>query len=103
MISKKSYPRKQEIVAAYLTTDATFRGLGEKYGIPARTIQSWVRAKRKLIGALPGVADKSQDNKELARQLQQEKLKNELLEELLRLSKEETGVDLKKKYGTKRS
>ena len=103
MISKKSYPRKQEIVAAYLTTDATFRGLGEKYGIAARTIQSWVRAERKLIGALPGVADKNQDNKELARQLQQEKLKNELLEELLRLSKEETGVDLKKKYGTKRS
>lgn len=103
MISRNSHPRKREIVAEYLSTEVTLAALGEKYGIPLRTIQTWVRAERKRRGDLPLAVEGNQSSKDLVRELEREKLKNELLEELLRLSKEETGVDLKKKYGTKRS
>ena len=103
MIRKEHQPKKREIVAEYLDTDVTFAALEEKYGVPLRTVQTWVRAERKRRDLIPSAPNESQSVKDIAGQLEQERLKNELLEELLRLSKEDTGVDLKKKYGTRRS
>ena len=41
--------------------------------------------------------------KKLKKQLEDAQLKNELLEEMLRLSEEETGLDLRKKFGPRQS
>jgi transposase-like protein len=85
-----------------LTGNETLKQLGAKYGVPARTIQSWVRSFRKRTTFLlpePG----RQEVKQLEKQLEQAELKNKLLEEMLRLSEEHTGLELRKKFGTKQS
>lgn len=73
-------------------------GLSEKYVVNARTIQSWVRAFRKQESVLPSA--EPEDVKALKKELAQAKLKNELLEEMLRLSEEHAGIDFRKKFGS---
>ena len=92
---------KQQIISEYLTGDQSFKALSTKYGVNGRTIQTWVRAFRRLDNAtgLPLSKEDSPELKALKKQLQQAELKNELLEEILRLSEEQTGIDLRKKFG----
>jgi transposase-like protein len=105
MIKKESRADKQQIISEYLTGDQTFESLSKKYGVNSRTIQTWVRAFR--LKQLPVVASSvkhgQDDLKLLKKQLKDAELKNELLEEMLRLSQEHTGVDLRKKFGARQS
>jgi transposase-like protein len=105
MIRKEPVANKQQIVSDYLTGDQTFDALSLKYGVNARTIQTWTRAFR--LRQLPGVASSvnygQDDVKMLKKQLREAELKNELLEEMLRLSQEHTGIDLRKKFGARQS
>jgi transposase-like protein len=105
MIRKEPTVKKQQIISEYLTGDQTFECLSQKYGVNARTIQTWVRAFR--LKQLPTVASSvnhgQDDLKMLKKQLKQAELKNELLEEMLRLSQEHTGIDLRKKFGARQS
>jgi transposase-like protein len=105
MIRRKNHWSKEQIISEYLTGDEGFRALGEKYGVKARTIQTWVRAYRKRAAPLsvPGTSEGEKSVEQLQKQLKQAQLKNELLEEMLRLSEEHTGLDLRKKFGTKQS
>lgn len=102
-MKRKNEPvvQRQQIISEYLTGDQTFKQLSSKYGVNERTIQSWVRGFRKRNNqagqALAG--GDSTEVKALKKQLQQSELKNELLEEMLRLSEEQTGIDLRKKFG----
>ena|SRR5687767_13651615 len=93
---------KNQIISEYLTGNCSFPQLEAKYGVKARTIQSWVRAYRKRCGEDVNNLQ-TQDVKKLEKQLEQEKMKNELLEEMLRLSEQHTGLKLRKKFGTKQS
>ena len=105
MIRKEPVANKQQIISDYLTGDQTFEALSVKYGVKARTIQTWVRAFR--LKQLPAVATSvnhgQDDVKMLKKQLREAELKNELLEEMLRLSQEHTGIDLRKKFGARQS
>src|ERR1700712_3481520 len=104
MIRKKGVERKQQIISEYLTGDQSFEALGIKYGVKSRTIQSWVRSYRKQHGVKESVSPVvGEDAKSLKKQLELSKLKNELLEEMLRLSEEQTGIDFRKKFGTRQS
>jgi hypothetical protein len=103
MIRRKNYSSKEQIISEYLTGDQGFRALGEKYRIKARTIQTWVRAYRKRRAPLSIAIQAEQSVEQLQKQLKQAQLKNELLEEMLRLSEEHTGIDIRKKFGTKQS
>jgi len=105
---------KEEIVAEYLTGNISYRALGEKYSIPSRSICDWVM---KYQGRLPSWKEKEKRRKEkatgkkeqklsndvriLQKALRKSELKGELLEEMLNLSEEYTGIDLRKKFGTK--
>jgi transposase-like protein len=102
MIEKKRRANKHQLITEYLTSDQTFESLGAKHGVPGRTIQTWVRSYRKSHPEIFPVLAKG-DEKELKKQLEQEKLKNDLLEEMLRLAEEHTGIDLRKKFGAKQS
>src|ERR1700722_3761728 len=102
MIEKKRRANKHQIITEYLTSDQSFDSLGEKHGVPGRTIQTWVRAYRKNNPEVFPLSGK-EDEKEVKKQLEREKLKNELLEEMLRLAEEHTGIDLRKKFGAKQS
>ena len=94
---------KQQIISEYLSGDQTFSALSKKYGVNARTIQTWVRAFGKQYSAVESEAPSNSDVKVLKKQLLEAQLKNELLEEMLRLSEEQTGIDFRKKYGTRQS
>jgi transposase-like protein len=102
MVRKKnvSQASKQDVIQEYLTTDKTLKFLGQKYGIPAPTIQGWVRAyrmSRTTKEPAPAV------DRDLQKLLSQAELKNQLLEEILRIAEEQTGIDFKKKFGARRS
>jgi transposase-like protein len=100
----KAMWNKHAIISEYLTSEESFESLSAKYGIPARTIQSWVRIWRKANK--DDKADQvsmSEKEKELQAQLEQLRLKNELLEEMLKLSEELVGINLRKKFGTRQS
>lgn len=94
---------KSAIIEEYLTGEDTYVTLGEKYGIPHRTIQTWVRAYRKSESKTKakGGEISSAREKELLDELEKSRLKNELLEEIIKLSEQNTGVDLRKKFGSK--
>lgn len=100
MIRRKKAANKQQIISEYLTGNDTFLTLSKKYGVNARTIQTWVRAYRKQHPAEPEQSERrTEDIKGVKKQLEEAKLKNELLEEMLRLSEELSGIDLRKKFG----
>jgi transposase-like protein len=95
--------KKQQIISEYLSGNDTFKSLSLKYGVNERTIQTWVRAFRLNNSAGAEISTDKDDVKKLKKQLEDAQLKNELLEEILRLSAEQTGFDGRKKYGTKQS
>jgi transposase-like protein len=102
MIRRKKAANKQQIISEYLTGNETFLVLSKKYGVNARTIQSWVRSFRKRHPIKTDEPDgASQEVKALRKQLEEAHLKNELLEEMLRLSEELSGIDLRKKFGSR--
>jgi transposase-like protein len=115
MEKKKANNSKEAIVAEYLTGTISYRGLEAKYGFPSRSICDWVleyqgrkaswkdKKRRKLEkeGKNPG-SELPKDVKLLQDALRKSQLKSELLEEMLKLSEDYTGIDLQKKFGAKR-
>ena len=103
MIRRAIIGKKDQIVSEYLTGTDSFAALSEKYGVNARTIQTWVRAFRKQEpeAELTSVQEQETDINTLKKRLKQAELKNVLLEEMLRLSEEHTGINLRKKFGSK--
>jgi len=107
---------KEEIVAEYLTGNYTYRELGLKYGIPFRSICDWVLEYQ---GRKPSWREKmkrkrenqiGQPNSELPKELKllqnelrKQQLHNKLLEEIIRIGGMQTGIDWKKKFGTRQS
>ena len=103
---------KEEIVAEYLTSNISYRALEKKYGVPSRSICDWVL---KYQGRLPNRKEQERlrkikeenaielptEVKILQKELRKSQLKNELLEEMLKLSEEHTGIELRKKFGIK--
>lgn len=104
MVRKEEVLKKHEIISEYLTGTATFVALSLKYGVNHRTIQTWVRKFRAQghTADILSVEEQETNVRVLQKQLEQAKLKSELLEEMLRLSEEHTGINLRKKFGSKR-
>lgn len=101
---------KEAIIAEYLTGDYSFRHLGTKYGIDFRKIHYWVsqykgtvKAVKKLSKETEHTAPLPKEVKQLQAELRKAKLHNELLEEMLKLSEQLTGIELRKKFGTRQS
>ncbi len=110
----KSTKAKEKIIAEYLSGDYTFRELGTKYNIPYRTIAGWVWAYQgKTISwreKMKRSQQKQSDAKEpelpkelklLQKELRRQQLHNKLLEEIIRIGEKQTGIDWKKKFGTR--
>ena len=100
----------EAIIAEYLTGDYTFRQLGVKYGLDFRKIHYWVskykgktKAKQSSSKEQAGHQPLPTEIKQLQSELRKAKLHAEVLEEMLRLSEQLTGIGLRKKLGTKQS
>lgn len=101
---------KEAIIAEYLTGDYTYRQLGAKHGIDFRKIHYWVSNYKGKIKPGKKAAAKqdptpacSVELKRLEAELRKAKLHNEVLEEMLKLSEQLTGIELRKKFGTRQS
>lgn len=101
--------KKEAIVAEYLTGEYSYRQLGIKHGIDFRKIHYWVsnykgkiKPLKKQAKALNQAIPLPNELKQLQVELRKVKLHNEVLEEMLKLSEQLTGIELRKKFGTKR-
>ncbi len=101
---------KEAIIAEYLTGDYSYRQLGAKYGIDFRKIHSWVstykgkiKPMKKQLKPTDEPTALPKEVKQLQAELHKAKLHNEVLEEMLKLSEQLTGIELRKKFGTKQS
>lgn len=106
---------REAIVAEYLSGGVTLRELEKKYGYHFAVIGQWTRKYKQLPQVLD-LAEKLKKGQEvieskelpedvrlLQDQLRMANLKNQLLEAMLDIGKEQYGLDLRKKSGTKRS
>jgi hypothetical protein len=106
---------REAIVAEYLAGGVTLRELEKKYDHPFAIIGLWVR-KYKQLPQVQDLAEKLKKDHEvievkelpadvrmLQDQLRMANLKNQLLESMLDIGKEQYGLDLRKKSGTKPS
>ncbi len=112
---KKNTITQEEIIAEYLAGGTSYRKLEKKYGIPGSTISGWIhklegrkiswreRMKRKQAKQEAQLGQPPEDVKQLQAALRKSQLYNKLLEEILRLSEQHTGIELRKKFGTKQS
>ena len=108
-------PEKREaIVAEYLAGGVTFRQLATKHKLDYRNVYQWVakfrgkgRFRQRIVNGPFRKQVKamvlSPEVIELQAELRKAHLKNLLLNEMLRLSENLTGIELRKKYGTKQS
>jgi transposase-like protein len=111
---------KEELIAEYLAGGTSYRKLETKYGITSSTIADWVhrfegrhktwrdRMKRKQEIMLQKqrqaqIPPLPENVKQLQAALRKAELHNKLLEEILKLSEEHTGLELRKKFGTRQS
>lgn len=106
---------RESIVAEYLAGGITLRKLEKMYGYHFTLIGQWIKKFKQL----PQVVDLSEklkngqrvegnreipeDVKMLQDQLRMANLKNQLLEAMLDIGKEQYGLDLRKKSGTSQS
>ena len=110
---EKTTVNQEAIIAEYLTGEITFRQLAAKHGVDFRTIHYWVsnyKGKIKSKVKLPKSSLQTPleatvlpaDVKKLQAELRKAKLHAEVLEEMLKLSEDLTGIELRKKFGAKR-
>jgi transposase-like protein len=106
---------REAIVAEYLAGGVTLRELEKKYGYNFAIIGRWVKNYKQLPQVLDlaeklkkeqevvEVKELPEDVRLLQDQLRMANLKNQLLEAMLDIGKEQYGLDLRKKSGTKPS
>lgn len=106
---------REAIVAEYLAGGVSLRDLSEKYGYSYAIIGVWVKASKDLPHVI-ALAEKLKESSlepvgqvsfeeytVLEDQLRMANLKNQILEAMLDIGKEQYGIDLRKKSGTKQS
>lgn len=106
MDTKYSKEFKEKIVTEYLSGGISYRELSKKCGVNFQQIQKWViQFKNKHINNPVTNLAKSlpKEVKELQDELIKARLHNKLLEAMLDVGKDEFGIDLRKKPGTKQS
>lgn len=111
-----SYYQKETVIREYLQRGTSCRKLAKKYGVSHATVARWVKnvLSSEEQMDLPLKLEQSvieevtsqplPDNVEqLQQELRKAQLHNKLLNTILDIGKEQYGIDLRKKAGTKRS
>jgi transposase len=110
MVQMGQERKQRDAVEAYLRGGVTLRELEARYKVPHSTIHRWVKEfesgltteqlkasmeRRKKQGELPVEVG------ELQRQLEEERLRTELLNVMIDIAEEQMGVEIRKKSGAK--
>lgn len=104
--------RKEKVAVDYITGKHTYQELSTIHGVSVRSIHRWVSeyARSNTIVTEPpplsrreSPKDLSGDVKQLQEELHNARTHIRLLEELLKIGKEQYGIDLRKKNGAKQS
>src|ERR1035437_2837838 len=104
---------KEGIITEYLTSEISYRDLGEKHGVDFRTLHQWVqnyqgkmrnRKNDTKAKSLPESQEQlPTDIKKLQEDLRKARLLNEVLTEVINIAEEELNLPIRKKYGTRQS
>ncbi|HTE26317.1 helix-turn-helix domain-containing protein [Flavitalea sp.] len=108
---------KQEIIREYLGGDINLTALERKHGISRRTITRWiidhqgflppgkftVESSRLMEMKKKFRKDIPEEVAELQKQLEQERLRNKLLNAMIDIAEKELKIPIRKKSGTKQS
>jgi len=98
---------KEAILAEYLKGDVSLRKLGGKYGVNHRVIHRWVKefrdeGKESLVEIDKRYTrEQVAEIKRLRKELEDARLKNELLNAMIDIAEEQTGIDIRKKRGAR--
>jgi transposase-like protein len=99
---------KNELVAEYLKGGISLRKLARKYGVNHRQIHRWVKELGERGGGSSAAKDvrytgeQVAEIKRLRKELEDARLKNELLVAMIDIAEEQMGIDIRKKRGAKR-
>lgn len=97
---------KEEVVGEYLKGGISLRKLAGKYGMNHGQIHRWVKELGE--GGSPAGKDarytgeQVAEIKRLKKELEDARLKNELLVAMIDIAEEQMGIDIRKKRGAKR-
>ncbi len=103
-----------EAVAAYLAGEGSSREIGRRYGVGVTTVCQWVKehksgkgADQEAIERVAGILETSEksmpeDVERLKRELREARLHVKLLDAMIDIAEEQTGVVIRKKPGAKR-
>lgn len=96
--------KKELIVEEYLKGEESLRELGRRYGIHHVKIHRWVKeyGSERSLAEAGYTKEEAGEIKRLRRELEDARLRNELLTAMIDIAEEEMGIDIRKKRGAKR-
>jgi len=95
--------KEEKIVQDHLTNGISFRSLALKYGISHSRAHRIVKSNRSTYEEKPVQEELPDDVKQLKELLRKERLKNELLNNIIDIADKELGTNIRKKSGARRS
>jgi hypothetical protein len=95
--------KKEKILYDRKVQGLSFRTLAMKYDTPLSTIHLMVKKQELINGQKPLLEELPDDVALLKEMLRKERLKNELLNNIIDIADQELGTNIRKKSGTRRS
>jgi antitoxin component HigA of HigAB toxin-antitoxin module len=95
--------KEEKIVHDHLTHGISFRSLALKYGISSSRAHRIVKSNRSTYEEKPVQEELPDDVAMLKALLRKERLKNELLNNIIDIADKELGTNIRKKSGARRS
>lgn len=93
-------------MAEYFRGDISLRKLGRKYGVNHRMIHRWVQEFQsegaRVEKDVRYTREQVTEIKRLRRELEDARLKNELLTAMIDIAEEQMGIEIRKKRGARR-
>lgn len=95
---------KKRIVEEYLNGGVSLREMGRRYGIDHVSLHRWVNEYRgeRSLAEEGYTKEEAGEIKRLRKELEDAKLRNELLVAMIDIAEEEMGIDIRKKRGARR-
>lgn len=95
--------KEEKIIHDHLTHGISFRSLALKYGISSSRAHRIVKLNKPTYEAKPVQEELPDDIAMLKSLLRKERLKNELLNNIIDIADKELGTNIRKKSGARRS